>query len=657
MSVSDWEEEPARLEASTNHIAALRPRVTTPVPFLTTLFGAKEVIFMCPSFCLKAKRALACSCFDARALLYEHLHAPSLSVQPSDATWENAVYVACLPHLIKLCVVGETCLPEMHIAHYRTLSRLKVGTLGVPAAVFFGAAIANCDAILRLSDGTTVRALKPFREGKEVCLPPSASDADCLALLGAITLNRSARFLNCNRGSVGHPLLRAAWTAALVPASVRAKTSYLALAKVTTDPAFTLQHIFQCWWWLNDREVTLAAVRHLSPAVLHRAPCGFRADREIMLAAVDIEQAVFKGDNNTFRRYSRRNECAEALGLASEKLRADRELVLAAVRTSGRALQFAAEELRAERSIVHAALATSVSAIQYASAECHNDPEIMHLAGSRWHTNFGTQAMRIGKEYDFTKPSIYGFASEALLSDRSFVLEAVRFHPGSLQWVAAELRADREVALAALTCRSKPCPPQDFCHVAARAYPHVDAALRADRDFVLEVVSANGRLLSEAGPIFRTDRAVVLAAVAETAVALTYASNLLRQDRGFLLAAARVNGLILLHLALASSYRCDRQLVLAAVSQNGEALQYADDDCQADREVVTAAVSASVQLYPGDPRGPLALRHAALSLRTDAELIRLAGGAEALHRWELLGMDGACLPYETLMPNRSVRTG
>ena len=51
----------------------------------------------------------------------------------------------------------------MKLAHLRTLPRLKVGEMGWPAALFFGAAIAESDSVLRLSTGAT-RSLKALRE-------------------------------------------------------------------------------------------------------------------------------------------------------------------------------------------------------------------------------------------------------------------------------------------------------------------------------------------------------------------------------------------------------------------------------------------------------------------------------------------------------------
>ena len=118
-------------------------------------------------------------------------------MQESDATWDNARFVTSVlvPNVPEqaLCVAGETCVPEMRLAHLRTLPRLKVGTMGWPAALFFGAAIAESNTVLRLSTGAT-KSLGPLRENKEISSPgPNLRHADLCAMVGALMLNPHAR--------------------------------------------------------------------------------------------------------------------------------------------------------------------------------------------------------------------------------------------------------------------------------------------------------------------------------------------------------------------------------------------------------------------------------------------------------------------------------
>ena len=74
---------------------------------------------------------------------------------------------------------------------------------------------------------------------------------------------------------------------------------------------------------------------------------------------------------------------------------------------------------------------------------------------------------------------------------------------------------------------------------------------------ILFAFSQDGRALLSASKQLQNDREIVLAAVTQDGYALEFASN-------------------------------DREVVLAAVTQNGEALEYASEDLKRDREIVEA---------------------------------------------------------------------
>ena len=85
------------------------------------------------------------------------------------------------------------------------------------------------------------------------------------------------------------------------------------------------------------------------------------------------------------------------------------------------------------------------------------------------------------------------------------------------------------------------------------------------------------------------DQKDILAAVSKDGLALEYASDDLKKDREVVLAAVSQDGKALQYAS--DERRRDRKVVLAAVSQNGSALQCASDELKKDREVVLAAVS------------------------------------------------------------------
>ena len=82
---------------------------------------------------------------------------------------------------------------------------------------------------------------------------------------------------------------------------------------------------------------------------------------------------------------------------ASPELRADRDIVLAAVKTSGYAMQHASSELRADRVFVLAAVASNGYALRHASPELRADRAVVMgaLANNRAHASAECLADRI----------------------------------------------------------------------------------------------------------------------------------------------------------------------------------------------------------------------------------------------------------------------
>ena len=65
----------------------------------------------------------------------------------------------------------------------------------------------------------------------------------------------------------------------------------------------------------------------------------------------------------------------------------------------------------------------------------------------------------------------------------------------------------------------------------------------------------------------------------------------------------------------ASELIADKEVVIAAVSNDGHALEYASDDLQADKEVVLAAAKSDVDY------SHLILDHVSVELKTDKDVV------------------------------------
>jgi len=205
---------------------------------------------------------------------------------------------------------------------------------------------------------------------------------------------------------------------------------------------------------------------------------------------------------------------------APPEIRADKEVVLSAMQQNGLQLQYASAELRGDREVVLSAIQQHGRYLQYASAEVRGDREVVLSA-----------VQQSGMQLEF--------ASTELRGDRELVLVAMR-QGGSLLDASLELRADREVVLAAV--QSARCN-------AARQFSFACEALKANREFVLELLRRKCDVLPSASADLKADGGVVLSAMQhakccyeeEGSVLNLYmhASSDLRDDRDFLFATVR----------------------------------------------------------------------------------------------------------------------
>ena len=101
-----------------------------------------------------------------------------------------------------------------------------------------------------------------------------------------------------------------------------------------------------------------------------------------------------------------------------------------------------------------------------------------------------------------------------------------------------------------------------------------------------------------------------MAAVNQNGFALEFASEDIHIDREIVMTAVKKDGLALKFTS--EDLKKDREIVMAAVKQNGDALKFASEDLKRDREIVMAAVKqdggalvfASEDLQKGPPRTP-----------------------------------------------------
>ena len=182
----------------------------------------------------------------------------------------------------------------------------------------------------------------------------------------------------------------------------------------------------------------------------------------------------------------------------SDELRADRDVVAAAVRLDGHALQHASEDLRGDRSLVLQAVRENGLALSHAAKELCEDEEVVLTA-----------VQQNGMALQFT--------SSRFKASKPVVLAALAENPQAARFVARELLDDRDFVISATS-------------FTRRIFEKASFRLKRDLNVVLEVVDHDPDCFLFAAWDLRCDRRSVLAVVSTSGCAIAHASPELRQD-------------------------------------------------------------------------------------------------------------------------------
>ncbi|MGL4540167.1 MAG: DUF4116 domain-containing protein, partial [Candidatus Rhabdochlamydia sp.] len=188
---------------------------------------------------------------------------------------------------------------------------------------------------------------------------------------------------------------------------------------------------------------------------------------------------------------------------------ASNKTVLSIIQKDGMALRHVPENLKADLEVVRAAI--------------HQNPEALQFASRDIVLTVLTQ---------YRKGYLLKYASEALKEDRAFMLAVVKRNSNVLKYASEALKEDRDFMLAALK--------QNGC-----ALYYASESLRKDKEIVSVAIKQNGNALKYASEALKKDRTFILFAIEQDNDELEYASKDLRKDRDFILAVVKQNGLVL----------------------------------------------------------------------------------------------------------------
>ena len=198
------------------------------------------------------------------------------------------------------------------------------------------------------------------------------------------------------------------------------------------------------------------------------------------------------------------------INIIKEKYSDDKEFMLELVSVDGHLLRYASEDLKADKDIVLVAVKKYEHALEYASQELRDDKEFMlELVSADGH--------------------LLRYVSEDLKADKNIVLAAVKKNGFALNYASQELRDDEEVVLEAIKTST------------GYAFKYASPRLREDPKFGFKAISEQGMALEWASSELRTNEKANLTALKTSLGAIRFA-DVLRDDEEIMSAYCDIDG-------------------------------------------------------------------------------------------------------------------
>lgn len=168
--------------------------------------------------------------------------------------------------------------------------------------------------------------------------------------------------------------------------------------------------------------------------------------------------------------------------------------------------------------------------------------------------------------------SFFNSAAESLKNRKSFLLKAVKANLSVLRFVSDDLKKDRRFMLDAIKQNDE-------------AYRFAHETLRENVRFIMSVVRAICSFGYCEGNFLKKDRDFMLKCIKRGGYAIQLADDSLRDDKNFILDAVKENYEV---LRFAPSLQKDKEVVLAAMMQNTDAIELLSKSLKKDPDVLEA---------------------------------------------------------------------
>ena len=209
---------------------------------------------------------------------------------------------------------------------------------------------------------------------------------------------------------------------------------------------------------------------------------------------VEIEKAIRKVSAN-----------GEQLKNLDDKLKSNKEVVLAAVKQNERAFLYASENLKLDKEFILEAVKLNGAALSYIADNYKGDKEIVLAAVKQ-------------------NGMVLNYATDKLKNDKEVVLTAVNKRGDALYYASDKLKDDKEIVLAAVKSNS-------------HSLDDASERLKDDKEIVLAAVMFGAYALDYASDRLKNDKEIVLAAVKQDGESLKFASKKLQADTDIIKAA------------------------------------------------------------------------------------------------------------------------
>jgi hypothetical protein len=329
----------------------------------------------------------------------------------------------------------------------------------------------------------------------------------------------------------------------------------------------------------------------------------FRNDPEVVLHAIAENKKAIGFAGITL--LSDKNFIAKALSIQPDLI-TDKALIekidpllleeievgLAVVNRNGLYIQYLPEKLRCDRECILAAVKENGMALKliknHGKTNLENDPEVVYEAVCQNGLAIEHASQERKKDYEIARAAVAqnGLALKHIPNpSKEIIIEAIHQNPDAEQFVSRKMKSKD------VTDVIKQCEYTRFLHNPDSITTAKDG-VKKNRDFLLFMVSSDGNNLKYLLPEFQKDPEIVTAAVKKNGEALQYASVELRKNQTLIQEiveeAVKNNGLAL-KFAFEDSQK-DQKIVTIAVTQNGDALEFATHELKDNKDIVLVAM-------------------------------------------------------------------